>query len=256
MLVISRRLNESVQFPNLGITVTLLKNTGSRIRLGIDAPSEVEILRSELAGGELAGGDSRTCYDNSHRSASSNRHLDSASKILRKLRTTVESMQWDDSRALLTAAFCELRSLDEQVEARRNGMSLAGAAPRRALLVDDNRNESRLLASYLRLKSFEVDVAYDGADAVEHLDNGEKPDVVLLDMNMPKYDGRWTVNKLRSDPQHCGLKILAVSGMEPDDYDVPIGASGVDRWLRKPLNPEELVREIVQSTAPDPLLSA
>ncbi|QEF96238.1 Response regulator rcp1 [Stieleria maiorica] len=251
MLVISRRLNESVQFPNLGITVTLLKNTGSRIRLGIDAPSEVEILRSELA-----DGDSRACYEDSHRGASSNRHLNSASNILRKLRSTVESMQWDDSRALLAAAFCELRSLDEQVEAKRHGMCLETQPPRRALLVDDNRNEARLLASYLRLKSFEVDVAYDGADAVEHLDRGGKPDVVLLDMNMPKYDGRWTVNKLRSDPQHCGLKILAVSGMEPDDYDVPIGEGGVNRWLRKPLNPEELVREIVQSTAPDPLLSA
>lgn len=254
MLVISRRLNESVRFPNLGITVTLLKNTGSRIRLGIDAPPDVDILRDELC---AEGNGAKYLLPGVARERSPmNTQFEAASIIIRKLRVTLEKMDWRESRALISAAFSELRSLDVQIAEAESGRESVDYPQKRALLVDDNRNESRLLASYLRLRKFDVDVAFDGADAIAQLDEKPSPDVVLLDMNMPRFDGRWAINEMRSHPLHHDLKIFAVSGMDPEECDVPVGRPGVDRWLRKPLNPEELVREIVGATHDEPSLSA
>ena len=48
MLVLSRGLNEKVVFPTLGITVDILRLAGSKVRLGIDAPREIPVMREEL----------------------------------------------------------------------------------------------------------------------------------------------------------------------------------------------------------------
>jgi carbon storage regulator CsrA len=52
MLVLSRRPNEKIVFPGLGITVQVAEIKGSQVRLGIEAPPEVKVLREELAGGQ------------------------------------------------------------------------------------------------------------------------------------------------------------------------------------------------------------
>src|SRR5262249_29674807 len=71
----------------------------------------------------------------------------------------------------------------------------------RALLVEDDRNERELLASYLRMAGIEVDVAGDGCAALEYLRRPEPPDVVLLDMGLPRCDGATAVKIIRGDPQ-------------------------------------------------------
>src|SRR5690606_9656984 len=81
----------------------------------------------------------------------------------------------------------------------------------RALLVEDDANERCLLAGFLRSSGFEVDQAEDGAEAIEYLAAHEKPDIVLLDMLMPRIDGPQTVRTIRSNPRHQGIKIYAVS---------------------------------------------
>ncbi|MCD0460936.1 response regulator [Roseiconus lacunae] len=112
------------------------------------------------------------------------------------------------------------------------------------MIVDDNWNEMKLLAGYLRLKKLEVQTAESGAVAMEQLLSGATPDVVLLDMMMPEYDGAWTINQLRSSPVTEKLKVFAVSGCDPDELNVPIGPSGVDGWYPKPLNPEKLANDL------------
>lgn len=61
MLVLSRRSNESITIPGTGIHITVLRVSGNRVRLGIEAPSGVEIRRSELV---PADADSLTEFDN------------------------------------------------------------------------------------------------------------------------------------------------------------------------------------------------
>jgi carbon storage regulator len=52
MLVLSRRLNESVVLPDLGISIKVIRFSGNQVRLGFSAPSDVKILRGELADNE------------------------------------------------------------------------------------------------------------------------------------------------------------------------------------------------------------
>ena len=55
MLVLSRREDDKIVFPNLGITVEVLRIAGRSVRLGVKAPSQVRVLRHELAGEEADG---------------------------------------------------------------------------------------------------------------------------------------------------------------------------------------------------------
>jgi DNA-binding response OmpR family regulator len=113
-------------------------------------------------------------------------------------------------------------------------------------LVEDNANESSLLASYLEQRGIEVITAADGADALDLLSARPKPpDVVLLDMMMPRCDGPTTVRAIRCNPEFQGMRIYAVSGSSPNSHGVPTGPAGVDAWFQKPLNPERLVQEMV-----------
>ncbi len=249
MLVISRRLNESIKFPNLGITVTLLKNTGSKIRLGIDAPREVPIIREELE--DQPPRLSYLMDDRVGRETPLGREIRSANASLRALSSAIESTRWHESERLISKLFGELRTLDDQVSEMAQRVRPRERKERRALVVDDNKNESELLASYLRLKRFHVDVAHDGARAIESLDASGGTDVVLLDMKMPKYDGPWTIDALRTNPKHKHLKVFAVSGGTPEDYGVEVGARGVDRWLKNPVNPEELIEAMNDATKSD-----
>ncbi len=55
MLVITRRENEKIIFPNIGITVQLLETRGNSAKIGIEAPKEIKVLREELASLDLEG---------------------------------------------------------------------------------------------------------------------------------------------------------------------------------------------------------
>jgi DNA-binding response OmpR family regulator len=128
----------------------------------------------------------------------------------------------------------------------------ATAAPRpiphakhcRALVVEDDAKECEWLAGYLRLTGFEVDTAADGLHAMVHLAKHDRPDIVLLDMKMPRFDGSKTVSAIRQNPDYRAMKIFAVTGTDQGETSVTIGPQGVDRWFRKPVDPEQLVSAI------------
>src|SRR5947209_4217970 len=132
----------------------------------------------------------------------------------------------------------------------RAGRPAAPPAPARkaprALLVEDDPNERELLAGFLRHSGLEVDTAGDGCDALDYLRSRGRPDVVLLDMGLPRCDGATTVRNIRRDPAYAGLRIFAVTGSSPDEFDLGSGPGGVDRWFQKPLDPESLLRSLRQ----------
>ena len=116
--------------------------------------------------------------------------------------------------------------------------------PRSTLIVEDNRNESELLACYLKLKRMNVQTAENGAVALQYLEQHAIPDVILLDLNMPEFDGAWTVSRLRANPSTRHVPIVAVSGDSPEEVGLEIGPHSVNAWYPKPVNPEELFREL------------
>ena len=101
-----------------------------------------------------------------------------------------------------------------------------------------------MLAGFLRTAGLDVDTAGDGADALDYLHSHVQPDVVLLDMGLPRCDGASMVRQLRRDPAYAGLKIFAVTGFLPDQFDLARGPGGVDRWFHKPINPEALLQDL------------
>ena len=123
-------------------------------------------------------------------------------------------------------------------------MSQSYAPSRRALLVDDDDNERELLAGYLRLTGFEVETATDGLQAMVQLSRDRRPDVVLMDMHMPRFDGRKAVTAIREDVHYQSLPIFAVTGCDAAEEQIEIGPAGVNRWFRKPVNPKILVEAI------------
>jgi CheY-like chemotaxis protein len=114
---------------------------------------------------------------------------------------------------------------------------------RTALLVEDDPNECELLAGILRLSGIEVSTAGDGAHALDYLQKGTRPDVLLLNMRLPRCDGPTTVRAIRQNPAYAGLKIFAVSSA-PEECGLEQGSNGINRWFSKPINPEVLLREL------------
>ena len=250
MLVLSRYEEDKVVFPSLGISVQILRVQGNKVRLGIDAPHHVKVLRHELA--ETEHGD----FAESHCSqlARQKEHLNAAALALFHLKDLSGRNLGKEAGNLILSIFRHLKKIDEQLSAEiqqgndaKKSQEIAKNSPV-ALLVEDNVNESRLLASYLRTKNYDVSVARDGREALDYLEHGQSPDVVLLDMQMPGMDGATAIQHIRTDQRHSSLRVFAVSGGAPSEYGIDIGPKGVDGWFPKPLDPEALVFRLAFDT--------
>lgn len=250
MLVLSRGCNDKVVFPTLGITVEILRVVGSRVRIGIDAPKDVPVLRNEIVDQEsarlpqAAGKPATDGLTHSIRN-----RLQNATLGLRLVQRMLEHDKADDVEPTIFKVFNELKSLEEELAGPPKPPAAAARPANRnkscrALIVEDDANESELLAGYLRLTGFEVSTAIDGLQAMVHLAKSDRPDVVLLDMKMPRFDGSKTVSAIRQNPDFQALKIFAVTGTDQAETAVDIGPRGVDRWFRKPVDPERLVTAI------------
>jgi CheY-like chemotaxis protein len=170
---------------------------------------------------------------------------------LHLLHRKLETGQLEDAETAIMKVFQELEALDSDV-GRLIAPPVQGESlvpRRRALLVDDSRNESELMAGYLRTFNYEVDIADDGLEAIAYLEAHQKPDVVLLDMQMPRLDGPGTIRRIRQTPAFDGMRVFAVSGITAEQAGVEIGPSGVDRWFTKPIKPNELVNEMRRDLA-------
>ena len=266
MLVLSRGRNDKVVFPTLGISVEILRVAGSNVRLGIEAPTEIPVLRHELLKNSPAPQEPPLLFATRQKNHQIRNRLNAAALGLHMLHRQLEIGEPDEAEASIFKIFRELKSIEDELEEstpttlnapRQPGLDASpiARAALRALIVEDNDNERELLAGYLRLNGFEVDTAVDGLQAMVRLAEHAPPDVVLLDMKMPRFDGSKTVSAIRSNPElHC-LKLFAVTGAEREDTNLTIGPEGVDRWFRKPINPQSLL-DALREDLPANCLSA
>ena len=259
MLVLSRRLNEKVLFPTLNTAVQVVSIKGGSVRLGIEAPPEVTILRAELQDRAAERGATTPLAEPAESRLRGLRHLlrnrlSVTTVGLGLLRQQARAGLSDELEPTIAKIEEDMHLLRQRLESEAATTPSPPPQPsrkaRRALLVEDDQNERELLAGFLRLSGFAVDTAGDGCDALDHLRAGERPDVVLLDMALPRCDGATTAREIRRDPAWAGLKIFAVSGHSPNEYDLDRGPGGIDRWFHKPLDPAALLRELTQELGP------
>ncbi|MFJ1735902.1 PleD family two-component system response regulator [Streptomyces sp. NPDC088254] len=116
---------------------------------------------------------------------------------------------------------------------------VVSGASGRVLVVDDSKVIRQLIRVNLELEGFEVVTASDGAECLEVV-HQVRPDLVTLDVVMPRLDGLRTAARLRADPLTRDLPLAIISACTP--YEVEAGLDvGVDAFLGKPFEPAELI---------------
>jgi signal transduction histidine kinase len=116
-----------------------------------------------------------------------------------------------------------------------------GAKPPRVriLVVDDNADAALTLAELLALEGHETHVAHDGPSAVDAAKR-LRPDVAILDIGLPGFDGLEVARRLRADPALKGLLLVALSGWVHPDDRARSREAGFDHHLAKPVQLEDL----------------
>jgi carbon storage regulator CsrA len=248
MLVLSRKEKEDILFPGLGISVQILRVQGKSVRVGIAAPDDVRVLRRELYLDETDDA-SPAESDREARHALRNR-MNSLQLALSLLQMQLDAQRFEEAETTLAGALKSLSELD-QLAQRRQATTTSSLSKRRALVVEDNAQERELLAEYLRIHGYEVDVAENGRVALDYLGDRECPDVVLLDMNMPEMNGYRTAEAIRRDPRLKRAKLVIVSGNQPDEYlENENSPTPFDRWFSKPLSPRDFVEQLNEELSP------
>ena len=113
----------------------------------------------------------------------------------------------------------------------------------RVLVVDDSEVIRGLIAVNLEMEGFDVVTAVDGQDALDKVVE-VAPDVMTIDVKMPRLDGFDTVARIRADPRTSALKVVMVTACAQES-DLRRGETvGVDASLTKPFDPGALVRTV------------
>ena len=112
------------------------------------------------------------------------------------------------------------------------------------LVADDKPDNVTLLARYLLDKGYGLVQASDGEDALAQI-RAEKPDLVMLDINMPKKDGFAVLREVRADPEIAHTPVIILTANRLDSVDIQTGLNlGADDYVLKPFDRRELMARI------------
>jgi CheY-like chemotaxis protein len=115
---------------------------------------------------------------------------------------------------------------------------------RKVLIVDDEPNVRRLSRTILS-KKFDVFEAENGIQAIE-MAKAQKPDIILMDMMMPKMDGLTACQAIRNDPEIKSIPVIMVTAV---GFELNMKLSqqmGSNGYLTKPFSPQELIEKTTQ----------
>jgi len=111
------------------------------------------------------------------------------------------------------------------------------------LVVDDHQLSRELLKAYLAGAGYDTIEAANGEEALERLAE-RRPDLVLLDIVMPKVDGYEVCRKIKENPDTTLLTVIMVTGLEDFDAKMKALALGADDYINKPINEQELLMRV------------
>jgi DNA-binding response OmpR family regulator len=113
----------------------------------------------------------------------------------------------------------------------------------RVLVVDDDEVIRQLIAVNLTLEGFDVATAVDGQDCLDKV-TAIDPDVITLDVMMPRLDGWVTASQLRRNPETSRIKVVLITARAQEDDKTRGQQIGVDAYLTKPFDPSEMIRVV------------
>jgi CheY-like chemotaxis protein len=125
-------------------------------------------------------------------------------------------------------------SVHDVESAQPNGDRLMATPSRRVLIVDDSRDNAESMAVLVRMSGHDVEVAYDGEVALEIAERF-RPELVLLDLGMPRIDGLETCRRLRAQGWARDITIVALTGLGQREDRRRTAEAGFDDHLLKPV---------------------
>jgi DNA-binding response OmpR family regulator len=114
---------------------------------------------------------------------------------------------------------------------------------RKVLIVDDDKEFLEELQETLHLSGYETVVVNDSS-LVAGVASRIKPDVILLDLKMPKKSGFQVADELSHVTELTHIPIIAMSAYFKNDYIPLLNISGIKKWLKKPFNPLDIIAQI------------
>lgn len=114
---------------------------------------------------------------------------------------------------------------------------------KKVLVVDDNKDTVRIIRDSLEGAGFSVTTAYDGKEALDLIQKN-LPDLLILDLMMPKMSGYEVCDQLRRDPKTRGLIILMLTARSDVEAKIQGIEGGANDYLIKPIEPREVVSRV------------
>ena len=120
------------------------------------------------------------------------------------------------------------------------------------LIVDDEYDIVSSLDLTFTLEGYQVLSAFNGREALAHLQNSQRPDLVISDLMMPELDGYGLLHALRADPATLHLPVILMSAAPLDESRAPRGTWNL--FVRKPFNLDRFIGQVqaILSAAPAP----
>lgn len=253
MLVLTRRTNEHLSFPDVGITIHFIRIQSGSAKIGVDAPLHIQVVRNE------------SYPDEAGRAEELRRDL---LRLPRKIRHDIRNelhaigvglhLYREQMRLGMLAEADEtfqivqdsLKRLDENHVLRRPVPRAVRPSRRQAnvLIVAPASNERELLAGILRYRGYAVSCATDHRNALPFLVGPDSPQLVLVDI--PDSHAIDTLRIIRQSAASPEVRMYALVENELDACQIPCGSDGVDRWFPKPIQVELLMESIEADVEP------
>jgi two-component system, cell cycle response regulator DivK len=115
--------------------------------------------------------------------------------------------------------------------------------PKKVLIVEDNEDNRELVVKVLRNKGYEMVQAADGEEALEKA-VAERPDLILLDISLPKLDGYEVAKRLKSMEEFQEIPIIAFTAHAMKGDREKVIVAGFEGYISKPINVRELPEQV------------
>lgn len=256
MLVLTRRSKDKIVFPQLDVSIHFIRIQSGQVKVGVDAPREIKILRDELvdsvANTNLESEQQLGALPKDVRHGIRN-ELHQVSVGLHLYKELMSASLVDEAAEVFTQIQNALERLDHtdalSSPSESPGLAASPLSARKSgtvLLVEDQANEREMLANILRRRELDVSTRANGTEAIRYFRDHPAPSYLLLDMQMPECDGARTIQTLLAENQLQQTTVFVVSGSSPNDYGRPI-SDHVQQWFPKPLDPSVLIEAMTFS---------
>jgi len=130
------------------------------------------------------------------------------------------------------------------MESKNTGVADDKSKVKKVILIVDDSESIRGLIKSLLEDEYDIVTQNDGQEALDYLAHGNRPDLILSDMEMPNMNGRTFVRRVNSDPRYGKIPIIFITSTNSDMLINSFKNMGIVNFIIKPFKPEELIGRV------------